>query len=101
MRKLVTWLVVSLGIAALVRKLRKREEPAELAPVSVTGEDPADELRRKLAETRTEDQPEATEATEEQPEAPPAAETSVEDRRAGVYEQGRATLDEMRQPEES
>ena len=91
MRKLVTWLVVSLGIAALVRKLRKREEPAELAPVSVTGEDPADELRRKLAETRTEDQP----------EAPPAAETSVEDRRAEVYEQGRATLDEMQPPDES
>jgi hypothetical protein len=91
MRKLLTWLLVSLGIAALIRKLLRRGEAEELAPATATGEDPADELRRKLDETRAEDQE----------EAPAAEDTSVEERRAEVYEQGRATLDEMQQPDES
>jgi hypothetical protein len=86
MRKLITWLLVTLGIAALVRKLRRHEEAVEPAPVTVPPGDPADELRRKLAETRS-DEPEAA--------APTAAEPSVEDRRADAHEQGRAALEEM------
>jgi len=110
-RKLATWLLVTLGIAALVRKLRRRSEPAQPTPVlqptapetapaaaattteakaESESEDPADELRRKLAETRTDDEP----AT------PAPAEASVEERRAEVYEQGRSTLDEMQPPGE-
>jgi hypothetical protein len=90
MRKLLTWLVVTLGIAALVRKLRRREESVEIAPAAPT-EDPAQELRRKLDETR-EEEPAATAPS-------PAADASVEERRAEVHEQGRTTLQEM-QPSE-
>ena len=98
MRKLLTWLLVTLGIAALVRKLRRREQQPEAVPgmspppEPVSAEpadqpeeaDPADELRQKLSETRVEDTPSAPEAG------------SVEERRAEVHEQGRAALDEMR-----
>jgi hypothetical protein len=99
MRRLLTWALITLGIAALVRKLRSRRqagaESASDAAVStttsvttatttatVTAEDPADELRRKLADTR---EPDASE---------PAG--SVEDRRAEIHDQGRSAIDEMR-----
>lgn len=84
MRRLLTWVLVSLGIAAVARRLRRRERYDELAPPADDG-DPASELRQKLAESRVEE-----EATPVSPEA------SVEDRRASVHEQGRATVDEMR-----
>jgi hypothetical protein len=80
-RKLVTWTVVTLGVAALVRRLRRRREQP---PVEVAASDPAAELRRKLDESR---------AAEPEPEA--SIEASVEDRRADVHDQGRAALDEM------
>lgn len=93
MRRLVTWVVVSLGIAALVRRLRRTSRPQEGPPADGAGapaetdadDDPAEGLRRKLAESRAEDEPEAVSA--------PAA--TVEERRAEVHGQGRATLDEM------
>lgn len=89
-RTLLRWLVVTLGIAALVRWFRRRDEtPAQLeAPAAPAGlEDPAEELRRKLAESRTMD--EGTPATE------PAPESSVDQRRADVHAQGRAALADM------
>jgi hypothetical protein len=102
MRKLLTWLLVTLGIAALIRKLRRRSgqpEPtwssasvasetpqrATEPPPQPAAEDPADELRRKLAETKSEEET--------------VAEGSVDERRADVHEQARATLDEMKPPE--
>ena len=99
MRRLLTWLVVSLGIAALIRRLRRsRQEPevvapagpaaAPAAPVETAAEDdPADELRRKLAESRDDE--------------PAADATSVEERRADVHDEGRAALEEMRGTDES
>jgi hypothetical protein len=92
-RRLLTWIVVSLGIAAIGRRLRKRGQQDERSP-ALTEDDPADELRRKLAESRFEE-----EAAVEEPPASP--ETSVEERRANVHDEGRATLDEMRKPDES
>jgi hypothetical protein len=109
MRKLLTWLAVTLGIAALVRKLRQRRAASEGMPsVSPPPQpdqtqpdqpqpdqaDPADELRQKLAESRSEEPPTAGAA----PPAPGAG--SVEERRAEVHEQARATLDEMQPPAE-
>lgn len=86
MRKLLTWLLVTLGIAALVGRLKRRRTALELsAPAARQIEDPADELRRKLAETRAEG-----EGAEKTPE------TSVSERRAEVHDEGRAALDEMR-----
>lgn len=99
-RRLVTWIVVSLGIAALVRRMRRKsraqEGPSEDGPGAPAetdaDDDPADELRRKLAESRAEDEPAATSA---------APASTVEERRAEVHDQGRAALDEMRDSDES
>ena len=89
MRRRLTWLLVTLGIAALIRRLRRRAEP-DLHTHETA--DPADELRRKLADSRTD--------VEDAPPPEPPADT-VEERRADVHEQGRAALDEMNEPEES
>lgn len=88
MRRLLKWIVVTVGITALVRWYRRRGDKSEIAPP--TGDDPADELRRKLAESREAEEPAETSG---------GSETSVEGRRADVHEQGRATLDEMKSPE--
>ena len=89
-RTLVRWLVVTLGIAALVRWLRRRSEAPAPAPAEPL-EDPAEELRRKLAESRAV-QGEA---------ASPEPSTSVEDRRSEVHAQGRAALSEMAPSDEA
>jgi hypothetical protein len=90
MRRLLTWGAVTLGIAALARRLRRGTRD-EITPGET--DDPADELRRRLAESRAVEE----EAAAEPPVSPAA---SVEERRAGVHEEGRATLDEMREPNE-
>jgi hypothetical protein len=90
-RRLLTWFVVTLGIAAVARRLRRRRRQEELAPPEQGG-DPAAELRQKLAESRAE---------EEASVEPPLSTASVEDRRASVHEQGRATVDEMRGGDET
>ncbi len=92
MRRLLTWLVVTVGIGALARRLKRRREPALVEPVypPAAADDPADELRRKLAESRAE---------EEAPEPPEPPEETVEERRADVHGQGRAALDNMRDSE--
>jgi hypothetical protein len=89
MRRLLTWAVVTLGIAALVRKLRRRGHAVEGVAEEHPVEDPADELRRKLAETR---EPDSTAA----PAESATSDASVDERRAEVHDEGRATLDEMR-----
>jgi hypothetical protein len=96
MRRLVTWLVVSLGIAAIARRLRKRGRDEDAA-AQTTVDDPAGELRQKLAESRSE--PAA--AAEPEPEPPVSPEATVDTRRADVHEQGRSTVDEMREADET
>jgi hypothetical protein len=94
MRRLITWIVVSFGIAAIVKRLRRRERQDELAAPPEEPEepdDPAAELRQKLADSR---------ADEEEPAEPPLSpEGSVDERRASVHEQGRAAVNEMRGPD--
>ena len=98
MRKLLMWIVVTIGIAALVRKLRGRGAPevsefeSPVEPAATTpADDPADDLRRKLSETRT---------------AAPAADTALEpeatvdELRAEVHGEGRAAIDEMQRSTE-
>jgi hypothetical protein len=77
------------------RDRRSPEAPAEPA------EDPrAEELRRKLEESRTVAEEQHEEAAE--PETPvdevpdPPADPSVEERRAAVHERARSASDEMR-----
>ena len=89
MRRLLKWIVITIGITALVRWFRRRGTKPEVeAP---TADDPAEELRRKLAETRE---------AEESDETPATPEATVEERRADVHEQGRAELDEMKSSDE-
>ena len=115
MRRLVTWLLVTLGIAALVRRLRKREEPEwSPAPSATTPEGftapetvsepvaPAPESPRAPGEPTAEDDPaaELRERLARSRAEIPTDEDSVEERRASVHEQGRAALDEMQPQEE-
>ena len=92
-RKLLKWIVVSVGITALVRWFKRRGAAADLAtPAVPVADDPAEELRKKLAETREADEPDAT------PDTPDA---TVGERRADVHEQGRAAVDEMKPSDQS
>jgi hypothetical protein len=92
-RRLLTWAVVTLGIAALARRLRRRRDSAPVEPVGTPPEDdPADELRRKLAESRAEEEAAA-------PPSTPPQQATVDERRAAVHDAGRSTLDEMREPD--
>ena len=91
MRKLLKWVVLTIGITALVRWFRRRRAEPEVTAPPETADDPADELRRKLAESRGADESEVS------PETP---EATVEERRADVHEQGRTTLDEMKPSDE-
>jgi hypothetical protein len=90
-RKLIKIALVVLGIRALLRWRKRRQAEAQLES-GPPPPDPAAELREKLAASRAED------ATVE-PEASPEA--SVEDRRADVHAQGRATVDEMTSSDEA
>jgi len=81
-RKLIKLALIALGIRAFLR-WRKSRQHAQVAPPETSSADPADELRRKLAESR-----------DEEPEAA-TPEVSVAERRADVHDAGRAALDEM------
>jgi hypothetical protein len=91
-RRLIQIAIVALGIRALLRWRKRRRAEMDAVTEATPTDDPADELRQKLAESRTED------AVEDAPAAP---EATVEDRRADVHEQGRATLDDMKSSDES
>jgi hypothetical protein len=90
MRARTAWLAGAAGAAiAVYRKLR----PApEAAPVP-TDDPRAEELRRKLEESRTVAEEQHEEAAS--PETP-VDEADVESRRAAVHERARAATDEMR-----
>jgi hypothetical protein len=88
-RRLIQIAIVALGVRAFLRWRKRRRAEAEGVTAEPPEADPADELRQKLAESRTED------------DAPEAPDATVEDRRADVHEQGRATLDDMNSSDES
>jgi hypothetical protein len=81
-RRLFTWLAGAAGGVAAYRAVTRRQ-PAPPEPVAAEV-DPVQELRAKLAEARSEPEPEP-----ERPDTP-------EDRRRDVHEQARSALDEMR-----
>ena len=96
MRRLLTGLAGALGIAALVRALRRREAPPAEAPA-----DPAAELRAKLAQAReTPDDRDAFDAAEGQPVdeavAPAADPRSIEERRRAIHAKAEEALGLMR-----
>jgi hypothetical protein len=86
--KALAWLAALLGFAAFARRLRRRrEEPAAV--------DPADELRRKLDESRSivseRDEFEEGETPVDRAESA----SGVDERRRQVHEQGRSAVEEM------
>src|SRR5262245_34807124 len=92
-RKLIKIALIALGIRALLRWWKRRRAEAELE--AAPPPDPADQLRQKLAESRSDD------ASELEGGDVATTEASVADRRAEVHEQGRAALDEMKNPDEA
>src|SRR5262245_60205996 len=52
MRRLIAWMAGLAGVAAPVKLLRQRPLPTAPAPGPPPAGDPAEELRRKLAEAR-------------------------------------------------
>ena len=81
MRRLLAWLACAGGAAfVLSRRLRRRHAPEAAA-------DPAEELKRKLEESRTAGSSPAI--------AEPAG-NSLDERRRAVHDRARAAIDEMR-----
>jgi hypothetical protein len=96
MRRLLTGLAGALGVAALLRALRRRETPAPAAEP-----DPAAELRAKLAQARdTPDDRDEFDAAEGVPVdeavAPPPETRSIEERRRAIHEKAEEALGHMR-----
>ena len=83
----LAWFAGLVGIAALGRWLSRRRHPAEsiAKPPEAAADDPAEELRRKLADAR---RPE--------PEVEPVpVEETLEERRARVHAKAREAIDAM------
>lgn len=88
-QKLTFALGLGLGLALVRLFRRRRHRPAEPAPA-----DPrAQELRRKLAETREAPGGEPSPAL---PDQPPAGAGEIDEARRRVHEEGRAAVEEMR-----
>ena len=95
MRKLVGWIAGLVGIAALARVLARRRGPRALPPAaSATTPDPADELRRKLSETRAAAGADPA-MTPERASEP--AET-LDERRSRVHEKAQQAIQAMQEP---
>lgn len=90
MRARTAWLAGAAGAAiAAYRRLR----PAPAPPPAPTDDPRAEELRRKLEESRTVAEEQHEEAASGET---PVDEADVESRRAAVHERARAATDEMR-----
>lgn len=85
MRRFFAWLGCLLGALWIFRWFRRGSPPAPAA-------DPAEELRRKLEESRS-DEPAPAEPPAAEPEA---SATGLDERRRAVHDRGRAAIDAMR-----
>jgi hypothetical protein len=102
MKRRLVWLLALAGLAWLwLRSGGRRPRPAVHAPA---GADPADELRRKLGESKGRDAASAEQDAPEgaaEPQAGPAgpgadASEDVEARRREIHERARSATEEMR-----
>ena len=91
MRRALFWTAAIIGIAALAWWLRGRARTGD-TPAYEPGADLADELRRALDESRTEQ-----DRTPEQQATEPAGEASIEDRRADVHARAESAIARMRE----
>jgi len=88
MRRLLTWLGVGAGALFVFRWRFGRRKKVDAVAV-----DHAEELKRKLAETRGDEEPPAPESEPEP--GPEAAKPSLEERRRAVHDRARQAIDEM------
>jgi hypothetical protein len=79
--RLVALLLGGFGLGAYLRRRRRRQLELEHSP--------ADELRSKLAQSRTEEKPAETPAPERE------LETDLEERRREVHERARGAIDDL------
>jgi len=89
----LTWLAGAVGLAALLRHLSRRHAPATVSTPVPVEQDPADELRRKLADRQSDEDSPGSVETEPADDADPAA---LEERRARVHAEAQAAIDSMR-----
>jgi hypothetical protein len=91
------WLAGLASLAGLVRLLRKRggAPVGEIGPGPVP-DDPAEKLRRKLAEAREQPLAEAHGQEPETVDVPPETDRSLEERRDEVHARAREAIDAMR-----
>ena len=80
MRRFLTGLGLAAAAAVVLGRFRRRKQAPPAA-------DPAEELKQKLAETRTDEAPPEPEPEEQ--EAP------LDERRRGVHDRARAAMDDM------
>ena len=84
MRRFLTGLGLAAAAAVVLGRFRRRKPVPAPTPTA----DPAEELKQKLAETRT-DEP-SPESEPDAQEAPP-----LDERRRAVHDRARATMDDM------
>jgi hypothetical protein len=87
-RRLFGWTAGLVSIAALARVLARRRRHEARPPAPDPGLDPADELRRKLSETRVE-----AEATESPGTAGPTE--TLDERRSRVHAKAQEAIEAM------
>lgn len=96
MRRLFGWVAGLVGIAAAARYLARRSRAATPSPApSTTQADPAEALRRKLDEARTEPSAPAPPDPATPEEAP---RETLDERRARVHAKAEAAIAEMQEP---
>jgi hypothetical protein len=88
-RRLFGWTAGLVGIAALARLVAARRNRAQAPVLPPPAPDPADELRRKLAESRDAESPAA------EPAKGPEPKVSLEERRARVHAKAQEALSAM------
>jgi hypothetical protein len=93
MRKALASLAGLPGLAALVRALRRRPS-APPTPPPAPSADPAEELRRRLEETRSDGPAAGASGAETEPAASP----TLEERRARVHARAQEAIELMRDP---
>jgi hypothetical protein len=92
-RRLFGWTAGLVSIAALARVLARRRRHEARPPAPDPGLDPADELRRKLSETR-----EATDAGSAAAASEPRE--TLEERRSRVHAKAQEAIEAMRETPE-
>ena len=100
MKRRLFWLLALAGVVWLyLKRGGRRPEPVGHEPAPAG--DPAEELRRKLDETKEREEP-VSHLAEPEPLEPPAPVVSeeLEARRREVHERARAAADEMRDTSE-